>query len=218
MRTASGCVRGRPPPILGTQTPTTPSNAKSRYSAVVRIVVSGTHASGKSTLISDFAAVHREYDVLPDPFELIDESLDAPSARVFLLQLQISAERLYEVRPDANVIAERAPLDFLAYLAALDETGRGASSDQVFERARALTATAMRQVDVLVLLPLNSVDQIWVPADEDHDLRDAMNGALLELSDDPDLVGQRTRVAELTGDRSRRLALLESSLPLLGTS
>lgn len=32
----------------------------------MRIVVSGTHASGKSTLVSDFAVRHPDFVVLPD--------------------------------------------------------------------------------------------------------------------------------------------------------
>ena len=34
----------------------------------MRIVVSGTHASGKSTLIADFLAARPEYLSLGDPF------------------------------------------------------------------------------------------------------------------------------------------------------
>ena len=60
----------------------------------MRIVVSGTHASGKSTLISDFVQRHPEYEVLPDPFELMDESWDAPSAALFAAQLSVAAARL----------------------------------------------------------------------------------------------------------------------------
>jgi hypothetical protein len=60
----------------------------------MRIVVSGTHASGKSTLISDFVQRHPEYEVLPDPIELIDESWDAPSAAPSAAQLSVAAARL----------------------------------------------------------------------------------------------------------------------------
>ena len=44
--------------------------------------------------------------------------------------------------------------------------------------------------------------------DEDPELRAAMNEALLDLVDDPDLVGERTRVIEVSGDRASRLAAL----------
>ena len=36
----------------------------------MRIVISGTHASGKSTLIADFASRRPEFEVFPDPYEL----------------------------------------------------------------------------------------------------------------------------------------------------
>lgn len=177
----------------------------------MRIVVSGTHASGKSTLVSDFSAAHRGYGVLPDPFELIDE-WDEPGPGMFLLQLQLSAERLLEGAADDDVIAERSPLDFLAYLIASREAGLPTASDRVLEQARAMTATALRRVDVLALLPLNPADHIWVPADENHDLRDAMNDALLELGEDEELVGSGTLVTEITGDRGRRLAVLDDAV------
>ena len=39
----------------------------------MRIVVSGTHASGKSTLIADFLGLYPGVDHLPDPFEVLGE-------------------------------------------------------------------------------------------------------------------------------------------------
>ena len=60
----------------------------------MRIVVSGTHASGKSTLIADVAAALPDYAVLPDPFELLDERFDQPGPAMFLQQLRAAADRL----------------------------------------------------------------------------------------------------------------------------
>ncbi|MFC4138171.1 MULTISPECIES: hypothetical protein [unclassified Microbacterium] len=64
----------------------------------MRIVVSGTHASGKSTLIDAFAAEHPEYRVLPDPFEDPDltgpqviELAGSPVARLAQLEHAISS-------------------------------------------------------------------------------------------------------------------------------
>jgi len=39
-----------------------------------------------------------------------------------------------------------------------------------------------------------------------------MDEALLELVGDPDLVGEHTRVIEVSGDRSARLAIVERVL------
>ena len=128
----------------------------------MRIVVSGTHASGKSTLIADFCATHPEFARLPDPFELLDDFQDQPDVSSFLAQLAISAQRLEEIEPDTDVIAERGPLDFLAYLISWESLGGARLSREVLHQALALSNAAMQNVDLLVLLPLNSADQICV--------------------------------------------------------
>lgn len=176
----------------------------------MRIVVSGTHASGKSTLISDFALRHPDFTVLPDPFDLIDEAWDQPSAAMFARQLGVSAERLSSEEVAGNVIAERGPLDFLAYLLALGEVTGASGSPELLERSAIVTAEALGHVDLLVVLPLNSTDAIDVGADEDPELRSAMNDVLMDLLDDPDLVGARLKVEEIAGSPSERLRQLEA--------
>ncbi|WP_460634078.1 AAA family ATPase [Leifsonia lichenia] len=176
----------------------------------MRIVVAGTHASGKSTLISDFVLRHPEFAVLPDPFELVDEAWDAPGAGMFAAQLRIAADRLLDDDLGKDVIAERGPVDFLAYLLALAELSGVPAMDDLVERATALTTAALDRVDVLVVLPLTASDPIHVTADEDPELRAAMNDILLELVDDPAVIGDRVTAAEITGDPAARLAALEA--------
>jgi hypothetical protein len=175
----------------------------------MRIVISGTHASGKSTLVSDFALRHPEFAVLPDPFDLLDESWDSPNASSFAAQLRISADRLDPHEWPGNLIAERGPIDFLAYLLALEELTGPSSSRQLLERSTEITREALSHVDLLVVLPLTATDAIEVGIDEHPELRDTMNDMLLDLIGDPDLIGQRLKVAEITGDRDRRLTALE---------
>lgn len=176
----------------------------------MRIVVSGTHASGKSTLISDFALRHPDFTVLPDPFDLIDEAWDQPSETAFARQLRVAAQRLAPGEVAGNVIAERGPLDFLAYMLALHEVTGAPGSSELIERSAIVTAEALAHVDLLVVLPLDSADAIDVGADEDPELRSAMNDVLMELVDDPDLVGSRLKVAEVVGSPSDRLRQLEA--------
>lgn len=177
----------------------------------MRIVVSGTHASGKSTLIADFVAVHPEYEVLPDPFEeLMDEGFDDLDSALFSSQLVVAARRLLLLRPGSRVIAERGPLDFLAYLEALETLGRRGRSAAAFADGLPLVRAAAPRIDLLVLLPLTRRDTIRVGDDEDPELRLAMNDTLLDLADDPDLTG--ATVIEVTGDRAARLAQLEQGV------
>ena len=90
----------------------------------MRIVVSGTHASGKSTLISDFHAAHPEYTVLGDPFDDVESGAPTGAAS-FVAQLRVTVSRLRESARESSVISERGPVDFLAYLTALEMLGRG---------------------------------------------------------------------------------------------
>ncbi len=180
--------------------------------SIVRIVVSGTHASGKSTLISDFALRHPEFTVLPDPFELLEEDGDGPSGALFASQLRIAAERLTNETHAGDLIAERGPVDFLAYLLALADLSGSSLDEDFLELATARTAEALRTVDVLAVLPLTVHDTIHVSADEHLELREAMNDVLLELIDDPDIVGEHLAVMEVTGTPDDRVAALEALL------
>lgn len=176
----------------------------------MRIVISGTHASGKSTLIADFALRHPEFTVLPDPFDLMDETWDSPNAASFAAQLRISADRLDPLERPENLIAERGPIDFLAYLLALEELTGPSSARQLLERSTQITREALRHVDLLVVLPLTTTDPVEVGTDEHLELRDTMNDIVLDLLGDSDLIGQRPKVAEITGDRDSRLTGLEA--------
>lgn len=176
----------------------------------MRIVVSGTHATGKSTLITDFARQHSEFTVLPDPFELLDEAWDSPNTAMFTAQLRIAADRLVSDDQDECLIAERGPIDFLAYLLAMAELTDSPVSDDLVARATAMSVAALRTVDLLVVLPLTSGDPIHVGDDEYPELRDAMNDMLLDLIDDTDVIGSQLTVAEITGDPAARLTALEA--------
>jgi hypothetical protein len=173
----------------------------------VIIVVSGTHASGKTSLIDEFAAAHAAFEVWPDPHELLDE-IASRAGGSFNAQLQLTASRLMAADRRASVIAERGPIDFLAYLDALEVLGRPERAPGLFSRGVEICREAMAKVDLLVLLPLDGRNPIHVPDDEDPELRLAMNEALLELAEDEDLTGGAT-VVELNGTPPERLARLE---------
>jgi hypothetical protein len=171
----------------------------------MRVVVSGTHASGKSTLVSDLVMEVPGYVALPDPFELVEVD-DPASAGSFVEQLAVAAERLVELGPGCDVVAERGPVDFLAYLEALRELGRRSVAPELLTTLRATAAEAMAHVDLLVVLPLDPGLQIWVPDEEDPDLRDAMDRQLLDLCEDEEVVAGVGRILEVSGTPARRVA------------
>src|SRR5829696_3238561 len=176
----------------------------------MRIVVSGTHASGKSVLIAEFAARHPGYAVLPDPIEELDAATSELDAHLFFEQLRVSAVRLLDTGAEDDVIAERGPLDFVAYLEALQQLRRPGRSSALFRQGVSIARAAMTEVDLLVLLPLEPGSGIEASDDEDLELRATMNEALLELADDGGLVGGAL-VREITGSGADRLAQLEDA-------
>jgi len=186
----------------------------------VRIAVSGTHGSGKSRLIEDFLAAHAGYVHEPEPYEwLVDfygESMSAePQAYDFYRQLEISTERLCGYPPGSRMIAERSPVDFLAYLRAWTDLRRSGDAADRMATALELVRAGMQHVDVLVVLPLSDSDRIVVPEDEDLELRDAMNDQLLELihsSELDALIPGHLRIVEARGPRDERLAAIERAI------
>ncbi len=173
-------------------------------------MVSGTHASGKSTLIADFARLHPGYEVLPDPYEeMAFDAFDELDAGLFATQLEIAAARLEEQPAGADVIAERGPMDFAAYLEALVGLGRRGRSSTMLRTGLARSDAILAHVDLWVVLPLSAADRIHVSEDEDPELREAMNDALLEQADAASLTG--AAVLELTGSPEERLARLRQA-------
>ncbi len=189
----------------------------------MRIAISGTHCSGKSTLAGDFLAAHRDYVHEPEPWEWLvevyNESLsEEPDGADFYRQLEVSVERLRTYRTGARVIAERCPVDFLAYLLALDDLGRDRRAKSLVEGAAEVARLGMEHVDLLIVLPLEDADGIDAPESEDLELRDAMNDRLLELiaGNEYDLLRASLRVVEVQGGRKRRLAALEGAMGVPG--
>ena len=182
----------------------------------MRIVVSGTHCSGKSTLVADFLAAHRDYVHEPEPYEWLDVygevAADEPGVDDFYRQLELSVERLGEYGTGARVVAERSPLDFVAYMLALADLGRAVNDCALIASASERAALGMAHVDLLVLLPLNGTDRIVAPDSEDLELREAMNDRLVDIvaADAYSLfAGGRPRVVEIHGARHERLRQLE---------
>lgn len=178
----------------------------------MRVVVSGTHGTGKSTLIDDLRGILPGYRLLGDPYdELVGAAAEASTDTV-LEQLAVSVRRLQRLRPGMDVVCERGPVDFLAYLMALDDLGRDRHARTLFADALEEAAAAMEQVDLVALLMTEPATDARLGADDDRELRAAMQEALLELYDDPDLLGSSTRVVEIAGPREQRARMLAELL------
>jgi len=118
----------------------------------MRIAVSGTHGVGKSTLIDAFLRRHPEFVHEPEPYTVMVEDMGEefsaePSVEDFRRQLDFNIQRLSQHTAGENVIYERCPVDFLAYIHAFDRKGAEALLERVSD--------AMQHLDLIVYLPLD---------------------------------------------------------------
>lgn len=178
----------------------------------MRIAVSGSHGTGKSTLIAAFLDRCPHYRHEPEAFETLADDVDltldeGPTAEALQALLEHTVSAMAAYSPGACVVFERSPVDYLAYAAASRSWPRGAALP--FRKA-ALPALrrSLRHLDLIVLLPVSKA----IPARPGEDPRfrrrvdEALRRALVD--DDYNLFDHREspRVAELPPPRERQLA------------
>jgi len=182
----------------------------------MRIAVTGTHGSGKTTLIEDFIEAHPDYAHEQEPYwALVQQGVtfaDGPSVADLEEQLEQSVAMLLHRAGDPRVIFDRSPLDFLAYLDVVGEAEglEWAPASKLLERIE----KAIAGLDLLVFLPLSQPDEIGVPIEYPR-LRRSVDRRLKSMLRDDTLEvlgGGRPRLLEIAGTRQRRLAALEQAI------
>jgi predicted ATPase len=164
----------------------------------MRVAFSGSHRTGKTTLIEALADALPGYAVLDEPYRVLEddghEFSDPPCAEDFVVQLERSIE-LIEDAP-ARTLIDRCPLDFVAYLRVLD-------ADDDLERAM----QALERLDLIVHVPIEEPDRIAVPSHEDRTLRRAVDDVLAQL-----LADSEVDVLEVRGTLAERAELVMHAL------
>src|SRR5215204_5416079 len=135
----------------------------------MRIAISGTHHSGKSTLVEELSAVLPGYLTVEEPYFLL---MEEGHEFDFELQLERSIELLSESEPD--VIFDRCPVDMLGYLLVLAE-------DFHLEKWLPRVQAAIDTLDLIVFLPVEERDRIDLPPAQDAGLRIDVDQALKEI-------------------------------------
>jgi AAA domain-containing protein len=144
----------------------------------MRIAISGTHCSGKSTLVEALSEELPQYTTVEEPYQLLTEEGyefgESPSIEDFELQLERSIETLVE--SGKNVIFDRCPADILGYL--LSHTDA-----EVFDLDAWLprVQTAVRKLDLIVFLPVEDPDRIVLPLSQDAEYRQLVDEKLQEI-------------------------------------
>lgn len=158
---------------------------RSEADGAVRIAVSGTHITGKSTLAAALGERLPRHIVVPEPYEILAERgyefAHPPSGDDFLIQLRQSLISLR--RPSPDRIFDRCPLDFVGYLLASPE-----AEQFDLERWREPIGRAMASLDLVVALyadpaydPAIATEEAAYRLDVDEVLRDIVAGDSLDL-------------------------------------
>jgi predicted ATPase len=188
----------------------------------MRIAISGTHCSGKSTLIDAFLEAHPDYTHEPEPYTVLvedygEEFSTEPCVDDFLRQLEFNVERLRQYQPGDRVIFERCPVDFLAYILALKELHREEVHSALLDQVSQMVTSAIQSLDAIVFLPLDDADGIDLPDEEDPELREAVNHRLSPIYGD-DVLGLFgagcPHVLEARATVAERLQVRESAVRL----
>lgn len=151
---------------------------------------------GKSTLVADLAQALPGHTVVVEPYvALVEEGhsfADPPTVEDFEAQLVRSIEMLGE--GGADVLFERCPVDFLAYIAA-HEDGGTFDLRAWLPRVRAAVST----LDLVAYAPLEAGRHRGFRARVDDQLREILVG---------DAHGLGLNAVEVAGEPGARVALL----------
>ena len=168
----------------------------------MRIAVAGTHRTGKTTLIEALAEQLPGHEVIEEPYRALEdegyEFSDPPAAEDFERQLRHALATLEDA--PANALLDRCPLDFVAYLMAMDE-------DFDLDDWREPIAAAMAELDLVVVVSIEAPDRIAVPAHEDRRLRARVDEAVrgLLLDDTHGFGAEAIEVSGAVADRVRQV-------------
>ncbi len=170
----------------------------------MRIAVTGSHNSGKSTIIELLSESFPNYNIYDEPYYLLLEEgyeiPDPPSLDEYRAMLEKSLE-LIEEEQSEDVFFDRSPVDLLAYTLVSDNYGE-IDEDKHFEEVK----KSIESLDALFYLPIEDIDVPNSPADEYSDLREEVDDMIDRII--YDLAGN-TPVIQLSGDLESRLATAE---------
>lgn len=183
----------------------------------MRIAVTGAHGVGKTTFIDDFTTAHGNYESVAEPYWLLDQQ-GVPfsnGAAIPDLEKQLTEScRLIESQASSrDVIFDRCPLDFIAYLEVV-------SASENFEwlpsgRALAGISKALAVLDVLIFIPLVKPDDISIRIEMPR-LRSQVDRRLKTMlqEDDLGLLQDGPAIIEVTGSQTQRLGMASRALGL----
>ncbi|MCG3121372.1 MAG: hypothetical protein ALAOOOJD_04437 [bacterium] len=186
----------------------------------MRLAISGTHAIGKSTLAEDFVEKHPEFVLESEPYYVLQEQFginfaEEPRQDDFITQLEYSLERTNAYEKKDNVIFDRCPIDYIAYLMYVSKRDFGNTALEPWRDLLRQVAKSIERLELIAFLPIVERHKIRLDADEDERFCFEVDRYFKQIYRE-DIYGlfsgQQPAVVELWGDRKSRLARLESQL------
>jgi hypothetical protein len=157
----------------------------------MRLAFSGSHRTGKTTLVEAIAQLLPDHEMFVEPYHLLEddgyELSDPPTREDFERQLRLSIELIVASPP--NALFDRSPVDFVAYL------GSDFDPDDWPELQGAL-----EMLDAIVRVSIETPDRIVIPAGEDRQFRRDIDDGIATAFDD---LGITT--IDVTGDVNARV-------------
>jgi hypothetical protein len=180
----------------------------------MRVAVSGSQGTGKSTLIAAFLERCPDYAHEPEAFETLGDDVelagDEPTADGLRLLLDHTASAIEAHAPGTRVIFERSPVDYVACAVASRSWPDGALAD-FLDAALPVVRHGLRGLDLIAFLPVSARGPAARP-DESPRFRKRVDRALGRalLDDEYDLFGGpgAPRVVALPPELERRVAEL----------
>jgi len=173
----------------------------------MRIAISGTHFSGKSTLIAALLKQLPNFTSVDEPYILLEEQgyvfSNPPSLEDFEEQCAFSIRSIQE--SGDNTLFDRCPVDCLAYALALGEVDIESWAQRMED--------AIQQLDLIIFLPIENEDRIPIPASEDLELREKVDENLQELLLDDSLgILNDVAILEVMGSVDKRMRMVKAKL------
>ncbi|HUN35132.1 MAG TPA: AAA family ATPase [Trebonia sp.] len=175
----------------------------------MRIGISGTHGTGKTTLAEALSARLPQHVLADEPYYLLEEEGYEfgfpPSLDDYRAMLARSVRSLRSPMPP-GIVFDRTPLDYLAYMAVI-------GADPASEADPVALRLALARLDLLVVTLITPETERVLPAAQMPGLRVEMNEALLDLvHEDPLDSWTDIPLLELDGPLDGRLDVVISAL------
>ena len=182
----------------------------------MRLAVSGSHGTGKSTLIAAFLEKRPEYRHEPEAFETLGDDVELteegePTADGLRTLIEYTVAAVASRASQKCVVFERSPVDYLAYAAASRSAWRGSSVGEFLSVQVPIVKASLRGLDLIAYLPVSPGGLEGRPGEDggfrrrvDRCLRRALFDEEYDLLDDRDAPA----VVELPPRPDRQLAEL----------